>query len=58
VQANLVFPRMSAPLCDALRGRGFEFLDWPALGADVVRLVCGFATRAADVDALIDACRG
>jgi len=57
VQANLVFPRVPAALRDALRARGFEFLDWPALGGDVVRLVCGFATPASHVDALIAACR-
>jgi threonine aldolase len=56
-EANLVFPRLPAPLRDALRARGFAFLDWPALGDDVVRLICGFATRTADVDALVDACR-
>jgi threonine aldolase len=58
VDANLVFPRVPLPLRDRLRAQGFEFLDWPALGDDVVRLVCGFATPDANVDALVAACRG
>jgi len=57
VEANLVFPRVPRPLRDRLRTQGFEFLDWPALGDDVVRLVCGFATPDANVDALVAACR-
>lgn len=55
VQANLVFPRFSAARTAALRAAGFEFLDWPWLGDDVVRLVCGFSTSDAAVDELIRA---
>ena len=57
VEANLVFPHVPPALRARLRAQGFEFLDWPALGDDVVRLVCGFATPDANVDALIRACR-
>lgn len=56
VEANLVFPRMPRPLRERLRAAGFEFLDWTALGEDVVRLVCGFATPDANVDAIVAAC--
>jgi len=56
VEANLVFPRMPRPLRERLRAAGFEFLDWTALGEDVVRLVCGFATPDASVDAIVAAC--
>lgn len=58
VEANLVFPRVPRPLRDRLRAQGFEFLDWPSLGDDVVRLVCGFGTPGAHVAALVAACRG
>jgi threonine aldolase len=58
VEANLVFPRVPLPLRDRLRAQGFEFLDWPSLGDDVIRLVCGFATPEANVDALVAACQG
>ena len=57
VDVNLVFPRVSAPARAALRAKGFEFLDWFPLGADVVRLVCGFSTPDAQVDALVSAVR-
>ena len=55
VDVNLVFPRVPLPLRDRFRARGFEFLDWPSLGPNVIRLVCGFATSEAQVDALIAA---
>jgi threonine aldolase len=55
VDVNLVFPRVPLPLRDRFRARGFEFLDWPSLGPDVIRLVCGFATSEAQVDALVAA---
>lgn len=58
VEANLVFPHVPPMRRDALRAQGFEFLDWPALGDDVIRLVCGFATPVAHVDALVTACGG
>ena len=57
VEANMVFPHLDVGTRDALRARGFEFLDWPGLGADVARFVCGFATTSVQVDALVAACR-
>lgn len=57
VQANLVFPRFAAAKKAALRAAGFEFLDWPWLGDDVVRLVCGFSTPDGSVDRFIQAVR-
>ncbi|MEI6246773.1 MAG: beta-eliminating lyase-related protein [Acidobacteriota bacterium] len=54
-QANLVFPKLAATKVAALRAAGFEFLDWPWLGDDVVRLVCGFSTSDESVDRLIGA---
>ena len=54
-QANLVFPKLAATNVAALRAAGFEFLDWPWLGDDVVRLVCGFSTSDESVDRLIGA---
>lgn len=57
VEANMVFPMLDAGARASLRGRGFEFLDWPALGRDTARFVCGFATTDAQVDALVAACR-
>ncbi len=56
VDANLVFPRFTAERTAMLRAAGFEFLDWPWLGDDVVRLVCGFSTTDEAVDHLIRAC--
>lgn len=55
VDANLVFPKLAATKIAALRAAGFEFLDWPWLGDDVVRLVCGFSTSDESVDRLIRA---
>ena len=57
VEANLVFPRLDTAARAALRARGFEFLDWPGLGPDTARFVCGFSTTDAQVDALVAACR-
>ena len=53
--ANLVFPKLATSTVAALRAAGFEFLDWPWLGDDVVRLVCGFSTPDESVDRLIRA---
>ena len=53
--ANLVFPKCAPATTSALRAAGFEFLDWPWLGDDVVRLVCGFSTPDESVDRLIRA---
>lgn len=53
VQANVVFARFDAETREALRGQGFLFYDWPLFGDGAVRLVCGFATSDAEVDALL-----
>ena len=58
VEANMVFPRLDDAARASLRNRGFEFLDWPGLGPDTARFVCGFSTTHAQVDALVAACRG
>lgn len=55
VEANLVFPKFQPATTARLRAAGFEFLDWPWLGDDVVRLVCGFSTTDAQVDQLVAA---
>ena len=55
VEANVVFVRFEPETAEALRGQGFLFHDWPLFGEGVVRLVCGFGTSEADVDALLRA---
>ncbi len=51
VEANEVFVRMPAARLQALKDQGFEFHIWPG-SDDLARLVCSFATRDEDVDAL------
>lgn len=53
VQANVVFARFTEERSAALRARGFQFYDWPIFGAGAVRLVTGWSTTEADVDALL-----
>jgi threonine aldolase len=53
VAANVVFARFPAETEKALREQGFLFYDWPLFGDGAVRLVCGFSTTDADVDALV-----
>lgn len=55
VDANLVFAKLAPTDVAALRAAGFEFLDWPWLGDDVVRFVCGFSTSDEAVDRLVAA---
>lgn len=55
VEVNLVFAILTAGVRERLRAQGFAFLDWPSLGPDVVRLVCGFSTTDAAVDDLVGA---
>ena len=57
VEANVVFARFPPPLAEGLRARGFLFYDWPLFGPGAVRLVCGFDTTDADVDAFVAAAR-
>jgi threonine aldolase len=51
VDANIVFVRFAPSLADALQEDGFQFAAWPILGDDIYRLVTGWATTEADVDA-------
>ena len=55
VETNQVFAQLSALTSAALRGRGFQFYDWPTLGTHARRFVTSFETRKADVDALLRA---
>jgi threonine aldolase len=55
VDANIVFARFAPERLAALRERGFLFYDWPIFGAGAVRLVTGWSTTEADVDALVAA---
>ena len=55
VEANVVFVRLAPQVASALRAEGFAFHDWPIFGDDAHRLVCGFGTTEADVDAFIGA---
>jgi threonine aldolase len=55
VQANVVFARFDEQRAARLRERGFEFYDWPIFGAGAVRLVTGWSTSEADVDAFLAA---
>lgn len=55
VEANILFARLPLPVAQKLRDRGFLFYDMPLYGEGVVRLVTGFTTTNADVDALIAA---
>jgi threonine aldolase len=52
VQANEVFVRMPPHRARALRAAGFEFHEWPGRPS-VFRLVTGFRTEAAEVDAFL-----
>jgi threonine aldolase len=58
VEANVVFARFPPPLAAALQEQGFLFYDWPLFGPGAVRLVCGFDTSDAEVDALVAAVAG
>ena len=58
VEANELFVAMPEPLIEGLHRAGFAFHRWSAAaeaGPPVVRLVTGFATTEADVDALLQA---
>lgn len=54
VQANEVFMRLPAHRLARLKEEGFEFHVWPG-HQDLARLVCSFATRASDVERLVEA---
>lgn len=55
VQANIVFARFAAKSLQTLRERGALFYEWPIFGEGAVRLVTGFSTTEAEVDAFIAA---
>ena len=56
VEANIVFPRLTAAIIEGLKADGFQFYERG--GENVIRLVCAFATTAEEVDRLIDAAKG
>lgn len=51
VEANILFPRLPRPVIDGLKKDGYLFYERG--GDNVVRLICAFDTKEADVDALI-----
>ena len=53
VEANILFVRLPLPKAQSLRDRGILFYEMPLYGEGVVRLVTGFGTTDADVDALL-----
>jgi threonine aldolase len=57
VEANVLFARFPKELSASLAEQGFLFFDWTVFGEDAVRLVCGFDTTEAEVDALVQAVR-
>jgi threonine aldolase len=60
VEANEVFVTLPQPICERLQQAGATFYPWtsdslpkgrtPPAGSIMIRLVCSFATLAADVD--------
>ena len=50
-QANAVFARLPAPMADHLRAKGWQFYNF--IGAGGVRLMCSWATTAAEVEAFL-----
>ncbi len=57
VEANIVFARIPTKIAAAVQKDGFLFYDWPIFGADAYRLVTGFSTTSAAVDAFVAALR-
>jgi threonine aldolase len=55
VEANEVFVELPERTIAALEADGFGFYRWGGARASCLRLVASFATRAADVDALLAA---
>ena len=50
-QANAVFAHLPAALAERLRARGWQFYNF--IGAGGVRLMCSWATTAAEIDAFL-----
>lgn len=57
VEANILFVRLRPDSLARLRAAGHQFYDWEIFGAGAVRLVTGFNTDLADVDAFLQAVR-
>jgi threonine aldolase len=55
VEANEVFAELPERVIRALEADGFKFYRWGGAQALCLRLVASFATRAGDVDAMIEA---
>jgi len=53
VEANEIFIQLPAGAIAAARKAGAVFHDWPAAEPNIIRLVTGFSTPPADVDAFI-----
>jgi threonine aldolase len=54
-QANAVFAHLPAALAERLRARGWQFYNF--IGAGGVRLMCSWATTAAEIDAFLSDAR-
>lgn len=50
-QANAVFASLPAPMADRLRAKGWQFYNF--IGAGGFRLMCSWATTAAEIDAFL-----
>jgi threonine aldolase len=57
VEANEIFVELPEPVIRGLERDGFEFYRWGAPGAACLRLVTGFNTPDAQVDAFVAAAR-
>jgi threonine aldolase len=60
VDANEIFVALPEKTVAALEGAGFGFYRWPLCALDnavAIRLVTSYATRGADVEALVSAAR-
>lgn len=55
VEANIVFPRLTAAIVAGLKKDGFQFYERG--GEHVVRLICAYDTSEADIDALVASAR-
>ncbi|MCR9219144.1 MAG: beta-eliminating lyase-related protein [Alphaproteobacteria bacterium] len=57
VAANEVFAHIPKAAAEALRGEGFQFYPWTALGEDCHRFVTAWNTKAEHVDRLLETAR-
>ena len=56
VEGNELFVKLPVRALDGVAGDGFEFHRWPGTEG-TVRLVCAYAARDGDIDALIASLR-